>query len=229
MESQPQVDELLEEFKKVKERYDGARKRIDPIVARLHEVQKKITDIEAGLREVNARHNLLNRHIRTQYRRNQNAKAAKKRIRRDAVGDEKSDICKTLKACKRIRHDVIEELHNAKAEVDYDYNWRHYYSLRHRLMTVIHVAEHGNEKALQRKLVYRRSLVAAGFLPDAVTIDELLYYEYDGKIHLFYGGRKSYESNGISPDGHGHGHYVLDAVVHTIDGLYKCLYSRDPS
>lgn len=230
MESHLQIDGLLEELREAKERQDGARKRVDPIVTRLQHIEQKIADAEAELSEVNTLHDQMNRHITTQNRRNQRNKAAAKRLRRNAAGAEKSNINYALKAHRRMKRDIIDELRKAKAEVNYDSVRRHYYSLRHRLMMAVNAADQGDESALQRKAFYRRSLVAAGFLPETVTVDELLYYEDGGKIQLFYGGRKSYDGDSdVSPDGHGHGHYVLDAVVHTIDGLHKCIYARHPS
>lgn len=227
MESQLQIDGLKEEFQKAKISHDGVRQSADPVVYQIREVNERIAQLRKELADVNQEHDLMNRHIRKHEARNNYRKANKKKRRRDEYGFEKARLTQQLKEANGQKRELVDALRELRDGTDY---WRienAYYSVRHQLMTAIQTAEIGDEAARQRKSAYLRALITAGQLPQQTKLDELLYYVYAGKVHVFYGGRQSYgKTAGTSPDGQGHGHYVL---AQRYDGKYECQFSRSPN
>lgn len=134
-------------------------------------------------------------------------KAYEKKVRRNSFGNEAQ--------AARIERDRLKlELTQLEDQIAWqkkDFNIQgrsaRYYKLRHQMMEERKLVEQGDVAALEVKRAYMKY----ARILQCVAPADVLYYTENGnrRVHLFYGGKASFDGPGNSPDGVGHGHVII--------------------
>jgi len=213
MES-PLQNDIHAEFKEAKESRDGARYQIWLMRDLLAKAGNEIRTTRESVRENQELHDQMQRQADRLFRSGNAKKGRDKVARRNKFGAATRESRAKLRELSAHTAELEEQLRWLKAELDIPMRDDRYCRARHAIMEALYDAERFDEQALLKKAEY---VYNAG-IPASVPLDEILYYLDDSKVHLFYGGHES-------PDGAGHGHYVLAVGA---DGTYTILYERMP-
>ena len=227
MQSHPQIDDLKREFADVAIKYSRVCRQIGSSERELDELKKQASllkpKLDAHKDELDARNRLIDKY-RT---RGKMKKAQSKEPRRDIALGLYIEVLEKLKEIDNQQERFRKILRRDKLIYSYDEIKRRYHNVRHNLMVAILAAESEDDELREYKARIMRSLIAAQYIPQETAPDQVLYYERNGRIHAFYGGR-AYGSVEQSPDGIGHSHSKLDATRRTTDGLFVCMFNRPP-
>lgn len=216
MESQ-HLQELESEFARAQEARAKAKNAIRLLEKELlPRYQAELSDTEVVIRQKQRAHDQADRLVESARIAGLRDKSQRRVARRNVHGEE-------AKAAREKRDGLLTAIHLLKVQitwlkVEFDIPSRNarYFALRHQLLVALQEVERDDPVAQKQK----RDYIRYAKLPRSIVPDDVLVYaEHDRRVvHLFYGGKQSFDGPGISPDGQGHGHVVL--VVGNWDPYY---------
>lgn len=216
---------IQSEIRLLKAHIGKLKARFDAMLADA-ERDESISRAASLLHEVNHQQHLLNKRPRRQTDRQE--KKMKQRVRRRDAYRQAARLANPVLAWHWAEITYLEAVELPLLLVDLD-RYRastRYYERRHGILRDIAEAERGDAEARHRKRrLMKAAKISRRFRPEEVWWLVDRYEDGVEEVDLFVGGEESPTGEGKSPDGLGHGHYVLACGQ---DDKIRVLYGRHP-
>ena len=220
----PDLAQLEARYELARRARDRARRRVAAARAEIPALMERAGSLHRQAQEAQALHDLQQLHASAAFAKNLREKGLKKTRRRDRYGKSASEA--------RLERDRIWKevaAKNAHAESLarsiglYELNHNFVVARHHWLMQL--AAEESPDANAAKSEYARRAGVPRSFLKDPhdVLMYSVLLPNGVTEIHLFYGGSEAPTGEGVSPDGLGHAHHVLERAS---NGILTLSYAR---
>lgn len=224
----PTLGSLVADFYIAEENRNGACREKRIISDLITKMSERIDESTTEINDLQAAHDQMQRHANSSFRSGRIKKARKKVARRNACRKEIADVRSAKSRMMKQLSRLKEQYRRVHGDVGMRALQACYCLARHHMMAKISMLEEADAEARERKLGYMHD---AG-IPEGVLPEDVYYYidvdidDWVQVVHLFYGGKKSPTGEGVSPDGAGHGHYILSI---SFDGNNRQVqYTRAP-
>lgn len=211
----PELAQLEARYELARRARDRARRRVAAARAEIPLLEDRARLLDQQARQAQQLHDIQQAHATAAFARNQQKKGQQKLRRRNRYG--------RLAGEARLERDRIwEEVAAVKAQAESLARSIGLYELNHNFVVARHywlmqLAAEESPDAIAAKSEYaRRAGVPISFLNDP---RDVLMYSIPlptgaTEVHLFYGGAEAPTGEGVSPDGLGHAHHVLELAPH---------------